>query len=153
MPLSAGDKLGPYEMTGAIVAGGMSEVDNTSDTLRERASARKASLGHLIIGPAYGKHKQVDLPGAPFPSCAIASARGGSWASDGNFFTDADGGSGLSRIPSCGRASCYDANIDRHYLPAANGAGHLEYPLQRTLFALPCEFGSDVHFIRRFLPE
>ena len=36
MPLSAGDKLGPYEILSAIGAGGMGEVYKARDTRLER---------------------------------------------------------------------------------------------------------------------
>jgi serine/threonine protein kinase len=41
MPLSAGDKLGPYEILAAIGAGGMGEVYRAKDTKLDRAVATK----------------------------------------------------------------------------------------------------------------
>jgi hypothetical protein len=39
MPLSAGTKLGPYQVDSAIGAGGMGEVDRANDTRLDRAVA------------------------------------------------------------------------------------------------------------------
>jgi hypothetical protein len=57
MPLSAGDKFGPFEMIASQGAGGMGEVDKASDTLIKRDLARKA----LIKGPALAEQR----PGIP----------------------------------------------------------------------------------------
>src|SRR5438105_7780608 len=43
MPLSAGDKLGPYEILSAIGAGGMGEVWKARDTRLDRTVAIKTS--------------------------------------------------------------------------------------------------------------
>src|ERR1041385_6387570 len=43
MPLSAGDKLGPYEITATIGAGGMGEVYKARDTRLDRIVAMKVS--------------------------------------------------------------------------------------------------------------
>ena len=43
MPLSTGDKLGPYEILSAIGVGGMGEVYKARDTRLDRAVAIKTS--------------------------------------------------------------------------------------------------------------
>jgi serine/threonine protein kinase len=43
MPLSAGDKLGPYEIVAPIGAGGMGEVYKARDTRLDRMVAVKVS--------------------------------------------------------------------------------------------------------------
>jgi len=45
MPLSAGDKLGPYEILGPIGAGGMGEVYKARDTRLDRIVAIKQLKG------------------------------------------------------------------------------------------------------------
>ncbi|MBM3788220.1 MAG: serine/threonine protein kinase [Acidobacteria bacterium] len=47
MPLSAGDKLGPYEIVSAIGAGGMGEVYKARDTRLERFVAVKVLPDHI----------------------------------------------------------------------------------------------------------
>ena len=47
MPLSSGDKLGPYEILSAIGAGGMGEVYRAKDTKLGRQVAIKVLPGHL----------------------------------------------------------------------------------------------------------
>ena len=47
MPLTSGTKLGPYEITGAIGAGGMGEVYRARDTRLERTVAIKVLPAHL----------------------------------------------------------------------------------------------------------
>ncbi len=44
MPLSAGDRLGPYEITAKIGEGGMGEVWQARDTKRDRDVALKVLL-------------------------------------------------------------------------------------------------------------
>jgi serine/threonine protein kinase len=51
MPLTAGTKLGPYEITGAIGAGGMGEVYRALDTRLERTVAIKVLATHLADRP------------------------------------------------------------------------------------------------------
>src|SRR5436309_2475924 len=83
MPLSAGDKLGPYEILGALGAGGMGEVYRATDTKLEREVAIKvlpaavaqdperlarfdreakvlASLNHPNIAQIYGLAEEGD---------------------------------------------------------------------------------------------
>jgi len=45
MPLSAGDKLGPYEVPSPIGAGGMGQVDKAGDTRLCRGLARESNRG------------------------------------------------------------------------------------------------------------
>jgi eukaryotic-like serine/threonine-protein kinase len=47
MPLSAGDKLGPYEILAAIGAGGMGEVYRAQDPRLNRDVAIKVSGEHF----------------------------------------------------------------------------------------------------------
>ena len=47
MPLSPGDKLGPYEIVSAIGAGGMGEVYKARDTRLNRAVAIKVLPEHI----------------------------------------------------------------------------------------------------------
>src|ERR1022692_1378113 len=52
MPLSSGDKLGPYEILSAIGAGGMGEVYRAKDTKLGRQVAIKVLPGHLSANPS-----------------------------------------------------------------------------------------------------
>jgi eukaryotic-like serine/threonine-protein kinase len=52
MTLAAGTRLGPYEIIGAIGAGGMGEVYKARDTRLERTVAVKVLPGHLSSNPA-----------------------------------------------------------------------------------------------------
>jgi serine/threonine protein kinase len=47
MPLSAGDKLGPYEILSAIGAGGMGEVYKARDTRLDRIVAFEERHGRV----------------------------------------------------------------------------------------------------------
>ena len=47
MPLSAGEKLGPYEIVSAIGAGGMGEVYKARDTRLDRTVAIKVLPDHI----------------------------------------------------------------------------------------------------------
>src|ERR1700693_710311 len=47
MPLTSGTKLGPYEITGAVGAGGMGEVYRARDTRLDRVVAIKILPDHL----------------------------------------------------------------------------------------------------------
>ena len=51
MPLTSGTKLGPYEITGAIGAGGMGEVYRARDTRLDRTVAIKVLPQHLADTP------------------------------------------------------------------------------------------------------
>src|SRR5579863_7055617 len=51
MPLSAGDKLGPYEILAPIGAGGMGEVYRARDSRLGRDVAVKVLSGHLANDP------------------------------------------------------------------------------------------------------
>src|ERR1039458_8931324 len=55
MPLSSGDKLGPYEILSAIGAGGMGEVYRAKDTKLGRQVAIKVLPGHLAANPSARK--------------------------------------------------------------------------------------------------
>ena len=48
MALSAGDKLGPYEILSAIGAGGMGEVYKARDTRLDRMVAIKILPEHIV---------------------------------------------------------------------------------------------------------
>src|ERR1017187_8318489 len=52
MPLSSGDKLGPYEILSAIGAAGMGEVYRAKDTKLGRQVAIKVLPGHLAANPS-----------------------------------------------------------------------------------------------------
>src|ERR1039458_4179582 len=52
MPLSSGDKLGPYEILSASGAGGMGEVYRAKDTKLGRQVAIKVLPGHLAANPS-----------------------------------------------------------------------------------------------------
>ena len=47
MPLSVGDKLGPYEILSRLGAGGMGEVHRARDTRLDRTVAIKTSIEHF----------------------------------------------------------------------------------------------------------
>jgi hypothetical protein len=64
MPLSAGDKLGPYEILGPIGAGGMGEVYKARDTRLDRIVAIKQ-----VKGQHSGRFQQ----GGPRRRCAESS--------------------------------------------------------------------------------
>ena len=49
MPLSPGDKLGPYEVLAPIGAGGMGEVYKARDTRLERTVAIKVSSAEFSV--------------------------------------------------------------------------------------------------------
>jgi serine/threonine protein kinase len=51
MPLSPGVRLGPYEILGAIGAGGMGEVYRAKDTRLDRIVAIKILPAHLSSDP------------------------------------------------------------------------------------------------------
>jgi serine/threonine protein kinase len=52
MPLSAGSRLGPYEIVAAIGAGGMGEVYSARDTRLDRSVAIKVLPSHLANAEA-----------------------------------------------------------------------------------------------------
>ena len=52
MSLSPGTKLGPYEIAGALGAGGMGEVYRARDTRLNRDVAIPTALGSSPAGPA-----------------------------------------------------------------------------------------------------
>src|ERR1700732_594784 len=52
MPLSVGDKLGPYEIVGALGAGGMGEVYRARDPRLGRDVAVKVLPDHLTGDPS-----------------------------------------------------------------------------------------------------
>jgi serine/threonine-protein kinase len=49
MPLSAGDKLGPYEIIASIGEGGMGAVYKARDTRLDRVVAVKANASSIAI--------------------------------------------------------------------------------------------------------
>ena len=51
MPLSAGSRLGPYEILSPLGAGGMGEVYSARDTRLDRTVAVKVLSGHLSSDP------------------------------------------------------------------------------------------------------
>src|ERR1700679_1560965 len=51
MPLSPGTRLGPYEITGPLGAGGMGEVYRARDTRLDRIVAVKVLASHLSSSP------------------------------------------------------------------------------------------------------
>ncbi len=60
MSLTAGTRLGPYEILSAIGAGGMGEVYRARD-------ARLAALKHLNIGAVYGSMNSRLKPASTTP--------------------------------------------------------------------------------------
>lgn len=57
MPLSAGDKLGPYEIIAPIGAGGMGEVYRARDTRLGRDVALKILPGEVVGGNASNRKR------------------------------------------------------------------------------------------------
>lgn len=59
MPLSVGDKLGPYEIIGLIGAGGMGEVwkawDTRLDRIVARSRPRKVGLSPVLVTNQYSR--------------------------------------------------------------------------------------------------
>ncbi len=51
MPLSVGDRLGPYEITGELGAGGMGIVLRATDTRLDRTVAIKVLPEHVASDP------------------------------------------------------------------------------------------------------
>src|SRR6202165_4128598 len=54
MPLSAGTRLGPYDILAPIGVGGMGEVYRAKDTKLDREAKVLASLNHPNIAQIYG---------------------------------------------------------------------------------------------------
>ena len=48
MALSAGTRVGPYEVLGAIGAGGMGEVSGSPEPRRARLAAAEAPRAHML---------------------------------------------------------------------------------------------------------
>src|ERR1035437_4710172 len=72
MPLSSGDKLGPYEILSAIGAGGMGEVYRAKDTKLGRQVAIKVLPGHLAANPSARERLRREA------SAALSRRRSGS---------------------------------------------------------------------------
>jgi eukaryotic-like serine/threonine-protein kinase len=53
MPLSRGNRLGPYEITGPLGAGGMGEVYRARDTRLDRTVAVKILANGLAQAPGF----------------------------------------------------------------------------------------------------
>ena len=71
MALSAGVRLGPYEIVSAIGAGGMGEVYKATDTRLDRTVAIKVLVAHVADDPDL--RQRLDSSGKPRPSSAASS--------------------------------------------------------------------------------
>ena len=70
MPLSTGDKLGPYEILSAIGAGGMGEVYKARDTRLDRMDAIKVLPEHIAKREDLRARFEREGCGVP-PWCAL----------------------------------------------------------------------------------
>src|ERR1035441_5888828 len=75
MPLSSGDKLGPYEILSAIGAGGMGEVYRAKDTKLGRQVAIKVLPGHLSANPSARERLRREASAAAAPRPPNSAAR------------------------------------------------------------------------------
>src|SRR5438132_12611201 len=67
MPLSAGDKLGPYEIRAPLGAGGMGEVYRANDTRLDRTVAIKVLLASLSSDPSLKQRLEREAKAVPSP--------------------------------------------------------------------------------------